>query len=52
VGYAYGRPELIAPAPLPDIGARVALALQALRFRLRARIRAVLPAAPAQSLRQ
>ncbi|HWY15177.1 MAG TPA: ComEC/Rec2 family competence protein [Rhizomicrobium sp.] len=43
VGYAYGRPELIAPAPPPDIVARVALALQALRFRLRARIRAVLP---------
>jgi competence protein ComEC len=43
VGYAFGRPELIAPAPPPDISGRAALALEALRFRMSARVHAVLP---------
>jgi competence protein ComEC len=42
VGYAFGRPELIAPAPPPDIWGRAALALEALRFRMSARVHAVL----------
>jgi competence protein ComEC len=43
VGYAFGAPEIIAPAPPPDIWARFALSLQGLRFRISARIHAVLP---------
>jgi competence protein ComEC len=43
VGYAFGSPEVIAPAPPPDLWGRFALALQALRFRISARIHAVLP---------
>jgi competence protein ComEC len=43
VGYAFGSPELVAPAPPPDISGRVALALQGLRFRMSARVHAVLP---------
>jgi len=43
VGYAFGSPEIIVPAPPPDLPGRLALALQALRFRISARIHAVLP---------
>ncbi|HEX4078192.1 MAG TPA: ComEC/Rec2 family competence protein [Rhizomicrobium sp.] len=43
VGYAFGRPMLIAPAPAPDLQGRAALALEVLRFRMSARIHAVLP---------
>jgi competence protein ComEC len=43
VGYAFGTPELIAPASPPDLRGRVALALEALRFRMSARIHVVLP---------
>jgi competence protein ComEC len=43
VGFAYGRPQLVKPAPLPGMWGRAALALQALRWRLSARIHAVLP---------
>ena len=43
VGYAFGAPELVARAPPPDLKDRVALALQALRFRMSARIHRVLP---------
>ena len=43
VGYAFGAPELIARAPPPGLKERVALALQALRFRMSARIHGVLP---------
>lgn len=42
VGYAFGAPEITAPAPPPDLHGRVALALQALRFAMSARIHAVL----------
>ncbi|HEY6578811.1 MAG TPA: ComEC/Rec2 family competence protein, partial [Rhizomicrobium sp.] len=43
VGYAFGSPERIAPAPPPDWQGRAALALEALRFHMSARIHAVLP---------
>jgi len=43
VGYAFGGPEIIAPALPPGIWARLALSLQGLRFRISARIHAVLP---------
>jgi competence protein ComEC len=43
VGYAFGAPETLAPAPPPDLLERLALSLQALRFRMSARIHAVLP---------
>ena len=43
VGYAFGAPELVAPAPPPDLEGRAALALQALRYRMSARIHHVLP---------
>ncbi|MGH6879244.1 MAG: ComEC/Rec2 family competence protein [Rhizomicrobium sp.] len=43
VGYAFGSPERIAPAPPPDLSRRVGLALETLRFRMSARIHAVLP---------
>ncbi|HTT85301.1 MAG TPA: ComEC/Rec2 family competence protein [Rhizomicrobium sp.] len=43
VGYAFGRPELIAPAPPPGLWGRAALALEALRYRMSARIHGVLP---------
>jgi len=43
VGYAFGRPELIARAPPPHLSGRLALFLQALRWRMSARIHAVLP---------
>jgi len=43
VGYAFGRPALIAPVPPPGLGGRAALALEALRYRMSARIHAVLP---------
>jgi competence protein ComEC len=43
VGYAFGSAELVGPAPPPDLRGRSALALQALRFRMSARIHAVLP---------
>lgn len=43
VGYAFGAPEIIAPAPPPDLWGRLALHVQALRFRISARIHAVLP---------
>ncbi|HEY3778060.1 MAG TPA: ComEC/Rec2 family competence protein [Rhizomicrobium sp.] len=43
VGYAFGSPELVAPAPPPDLRGRIALALQTLRFRMSARVHAVLP---------
>lgn len=42
VGYAFGSPELIAPAPLPDLKARALLALESLRFGMSARIHSVL----------
>ncbi len=43
VGYAFGHPELTAPAPPPDLKTRAALMLEALRYRMSARIHAVLP---------
>ena len=43
VGYAFGHPEEIAPAPPPDLEGRALLALEALRYRMSARIHAVLP---------
>ena len=43
VGYAFGAPQIIAPAPPPDLWGRLSLSLQALRFRIGARIHAVLP---------
>ena len=43
VGYAFGAPELIAPAPPPDVWRRVAVSLQKLRFHISARIHTVLP---------
>lgn len=43
VGYAFGHPEEIAPAPPPNLAGRAALALEALRYRMSARIHAVLP---------
>src|SRR5579862_4063799 len=43
VGYAFGAPEIIAPAPPPDVWGSLGLSLQALRFRISARIHAVLP---------
>lgn len=42
VGYAFGSPELVEPAPPADLRGRIALALQTLRFRMSARIHAVL----------
>ena len=43
VGYAFGAPEITVSAPPPDKWGRLALSLQVLRFRIGARIRAVLP---------
>ena len=43
VGYAFGAPEITAPAPAPDIWGRLAMSLQALRFHISARIHTVLP---------
>jgi competence protein ComEC len=43
VGYAFGRPELITPAPPPELAGRIALELEMLRYRMSARIHAVLP---------
>jgi competence protein ComEC len=43
VGYAFGAPVIIASAPPPDIWGRLALSLQALRFRISARVHVVLP---------
>ena len=43
VGYAFGAPETLAPAPSPALLQRLALSLQALRFRMSGRIHAVLP---------
>ncbi|HEX9159410.1 MAG TPA: ComEC/Rec2 family competence protein [Rhizomicrobium sp.] len=43
VGYAFGAPEIIAPAPPPDVWEKLALTLQALRFRISARVHTVLP---------
>ncbi len=43
VGYAFGAPQVVAPAPPPDIWGKFALALQALRYRISVRIHAVLP---------
>ncbi|HEX3431908.1 MAG TPA: ComEC/Rec2 family competence protein [Rhizomicrobium sp.] len=43
VGYAFGAPDIIAPAPPPGIWGRAELSLQALRFRISARIHAILP---------
>lgn len=43
VGYAFGSAEPVARAPPPDFRGRVALALQALRFRMSVRIHSVLP---------
>jgi competence protein ComEC len=43
VGYAFGSPQITTPAPPPDLWKRFALARQRLRFRISARIHAVLP---------
>jgi competence protein ComEC len=43
VGYAFGRPHLIAPSPPPGFGGRIGLTLSALRWRMSARVHAVLP---------
>ncbi|HEY3638962.1 MAG TPA: ComEC/Rec2 family competence protein, partial [Rhizomicrobium sp.] len=43
VGYAFGSPELMKPAPPPDFIGRAELMLQALRFRMSARIHSILP---------
>jgi len=43
VGYAFGRPETITPAPPPDALGHAELALQTLRFRISAHIHTVLP---------
>ncbi|MGH6887794.1 MAG: ComEC/Rec2 family competence protein [Rhizomicrobium sp.] len=43
VGYAFGSPVPVGAAPPPDVRGRIALALQGLRFRMSARIHAVLP---------
>jgi competence protein ComEC len=43
VGYAYGEPELLAPAPQSGMAARLSQFVEALRWRMSARIHAVLP---------
>ena len=43
VGYAYGPPELLAPAAPPDFAARVTGLVLGLRWRISQRIHAVLP---------
>jgi competence protein ComEC len=43
VGYAYGEPELLAPAAPPDFAGRIAARIAHLRWRMSQRIHAVLP---------
>jgi competence protein ComEC len=43
VGYAYGPPDILAPAPPPDFAGRVTGFVEHLRWRMSQRIHAVLP---------